>query len=250
MIENDYFMETIKKLDEQQVLDFDTDYIQGEDWNQLCEYLWVLFPDGNFSFLDIGGGNGVFCDKVLNAFPNSKAVLLDNSEYLISLNKQSGRKKIICNSVENVNRIFPEEKFDIVFLNLVLHHFVSNTYRATYKNVINTFRHLKSLLASGGYVYVFEDFYNGAVFDGLPSYLIYTLTSSKRLARLTRKLGANTCGFGVCFRSRKQWQKIIKKCGYEIFHEGKSHLFDFPLYKNILLHLGKVNMGYLWLKNK
>ncbi|MDR1633092.1 MAG: class I SAM-dependent methyltransferase [Dysgonamonadaceae bacterium] len=241
-------METIKKLDDRQVLNFDTDYIQDNDWDRLCEYLLILFPEGDFSFLDIGGGNGVFCDKVLNAFPQSTAVLLDNSEYLISLNKQSERKRIICDSVENIDILFPEEKFDVVFLNLVLHHFVSNSYKATYKNVTNTFFQLKSLLSPRGYVYVFEDFYNGAIFNGLPGYLIYTLTLSKIFARLTRKLGANTAGTGVCFRSRKQWGKIINKCGYKIIHEGESHLFTFPLWKKILLHMGKVNMGYLWLK--
>jgi len=248
---NDFCMETIKKLDEQQVLDFDTDYIQNKDWDKLCEYLEVLFPEGDFSFLDVGGGNGVFCDKVLSTFPKSTAVLLDNSEYLISLNTQSERKRIVCDSVENMDKIFTAEKFDVVFLNLVLHHFVSNSYKVTRNNVTNTFLRLKPLLSPRGYVYVFEDFYNGLIFDGLASYLIFTLTSSKMLAGLTRKLGANTGGTGVCFRSRKQWGKIIKESGYEIIHEGESHVFNkFPLYKRVLLHLGKVNMGYLWLKKE
>jgi len=241
---------TIKKLDEQQVLDFDTDYIQEEDWDKLCEYLRVLFPTGSFSFLDIGGGNGVFCDKVLNTFPQSKAVLLDNSEYLISLNTQSERKRIVCASVETIDKLFQGEQFDLIFLNLVLHHFVSTGYKSTYKNVKNTFLHLKPLLSSGGYIYVFEDFYNGRIFDGLTSYLIFSLTSSKTIAGLTRKLGANTGGVGVCFRSRKQWGKIIKECGYKIIHEGESHIFRFPFYKRLLLHMGKVNMGYLWLKKE
>jgi SAM-dependent methyltransferase len=241
-------METIKKLDEQQVLDFDTDYIQDEDWNKLCEYLRILFPDGVFNFLDIGGGNGVFCDKILAAFPQSKGVLLDNSEYLIALNKQSERKRIVCASVEHIDKLFQSEQFDVVFLNLVLHHFISNSYQSTYKNVKDTFLHLKPLLSSRGYVYVFEDFYNGLIFDNLPSHLIYILTSSKMLAGWTRRLGANTGGIGVCFRSKKQWKKIIDKCGYAIIHEGESHIFQFPFYKRLLLHLGKVNMGYLWLK--
>lgn len=243
-------MEAIKKLDEQQVLDFDTDYIRDEEWDKLCEYLWQLFPDGNFKFLDIGGGNGVFCDKVLDIFPQSKAVLLDNSEYLISLNKQSDRKRIICESVEKIDKLFQGEEFDVVFLNLVLHHFVSNNYKATYKNVKDTFLNLKLLLSSKGYVCVFEDFYNGLIFDGLPSHLIFALTSSKIFAGLTRKFGANTGGVGVCFRSKKQWIKIISECGYGIVHEGKSVVFEFPFYKRILLHLGKVNMGYMWLKKE
>jgi SAM-dependent methyltransferase len=243
-------MEHIKKLDDQQVLNFDTDYIQNKDWNKLCEYLSVLFPEGDFSFLDIGGGNGVFCDKVLETFPQSTAVLLDNSEYLISLNKSSTRKSVICDSVENVGMIIRDKKFDVIFLNLVLHHFVGNSYNATYKNVVNTFLHLKPLLSPRGNVYVFEDFYNGLIFDGLTGYLIFMLTSSKMLAGLTRRMGANTGGTGVCFRSKKQWEKIIRKCGYTIVHEGESHLFKFPLIKRLLLHMGKVNMGYLWLKKE
>jgi len=243
-------VETIKKLAEQQVLDFDTDYIQDKDWEKLREYLWVLFPKGNFNFLDIGGGNGIFCDKVLGTFPQSNAVLLDNSEYLISLNKRSERKKIVCDSVENIDKLFQGEEFDVVFLNLVLHHFVGNSYQSTYKNVRDTLLRLKPLLSSGGYVYIHEDFYNGLIFDGLPSYLIFTLTSNKMFSGFTRKLGANTGGVGVCFRSKKQWGKIINECGYNIIHQGDSVVFEFPLYKKLLLHLGKVNMGYMWLKKE
>jgi len=241
-------VETIKKLDEQQVLDFDTDYIRDEDWNQLREYLQALFPTGIFNFLDIGGGNGVFSDKVLDTFPRSQAVLLDNSEYLISLNKRSERKRIICDSVENIDKLFQGERFDVIFLNLVLHHFVSAGYKSTYQNVKDTFLRLKSLLSSGGYVYVMEDFYSGLIFDGFPGYLIFTLTSSKMFSGLTRKLGANTGGVGVCFRSKRQWEKIIKECSFKIVHQGDSVVFEFPLYKKLLLHLGKVNMGYMWLK--
>lgn len=241
-------MEVIKKLDEQQVKDFDTDYIEGKDWTDLSAYLSALFPEGAFCFLDIGGGNGVFCDKVLAAFPQASAVLLDNSEYLVALNEIRENKTIVCDSVENVTALFQDKKFDVIFLNLVLHHFVGNSYQATYQNVVNTLNNLKPLLSENGVVYIMEDIYNGLIFDSLPSFLIFTLTSSKKMAKITKRLGANTAGTGVCFRSEKQWKRIIDKCGYEIIREGDSHRFRFPLLKTLLLHLGKVGMKFLWLK--
>jgi ubiquinone/menaquinone biosynthesis C-methylase UbiE len=243
-------MEVIKKLDDRQVKDFDTDYIQGKDWEDLKDYLSICFPSGRFTFLDIGGGNGVFCDKVLAGFPKAQAVLLDNSEYLISLNRTQDNKVIICDSVENISSLFQTEKFDVIFLNLVLHHFVGNNYRLTYNNVVNVLESLKPLLSEKGRVYIMEDVYNGLLFDGLPSHLIYSLTSNKKIAKITKRFGANTAGVGVCFRSKKQWKRIFDRCGFDIIKTEDSERFKFSLPKVILLHLGKVGMQCFWLKKK
>ncbi len=244
-------MGTIKKLDEEQVYNFDTDYIQGADWVNLVEHLNKSFPDGEFSFIDVGGGNGVFCDKLLETFPKSKGVLIDNSEYLINLNKENPRKTIICDSVENINKLLPDEKFDVIFLNLVLHHFIGNSYKISRSIVENTLNNLYPLLSDRGLLYIMEDVYNGKYIDGLASYLIFSITSIKALGGITRRLGANTGGVGVCFRSRKQWLSLFDKCGYKVDKEDISHRFNnFPFYKRFILHMGDTGMVSFWLEKK
>ncbi len=58
--------------------------------------------------------------------------------------------------------------------------------------------------------------YDGAVFDALPSHLIYELTASKALAGITWRMGANTAGVGVCFRSKRGWEKVIDQAGLTV----------------------------------
>jgi 16S rRNA G1207 methylase RsmC len=62
------------------------------------------FPDGHFNFIDIGGGDGLFADKVLARFPNSHGTVLDNSQLLLKKNIPSSRKNIIFNSAENIKK--------------------------------------------------------------------------------------------------------------------------------------------------
>lgn len=96
----------IKKLSEDQVYDFDYKNINPRRWKVVKNLLdnSEFNYDRIFSFLDIGGGNGRFTDKVLETYPNSRGTVLDNSEYLLSKNIKHKQKSIICASVENMEK--------------------------------------------------------------------------------------------------------------------------------------------------
>jgi len=242
-------MNELKHLSEAQLETFNTEYVNGVFWDAIVNRIDRYFPDGQFTFLDIGGGNGVFTDRVLEHYPHSEAILLDNASNLIEINTQHPRKTILLDSVENMEKYFTVYDIDIVFINWVLHHLVSDTYKKTRSNVENTLAilHRNERIK---YVAVFENMYNGILFDTLPGKLIYHLTSLQSIKGLTRKMGANTAGVGVSFLSKKTWIKLFSS----IF-DGTNvsvvdfHFWEVPIIRKIFLHIKNIHMSLFWIKN-
>ncbi len=247
---NNQGAEAIKKLDDSQVEAFDTEYVEGGRWDAVKAYIDRDFPDGEFTFLDVGGGNGKFGDRLLLQYPRSKGTILDNSEVLLAKNLSHERKTVICDSVENLGRI--NAKFDVICVHWLLHHLVSDSYVLTRQNQLATLTMLTNLMTPRGRVSVFENMYNGWLIDGLPGWLIYHLTSAKAIAAITRRMGANTSGVGACFLSKKQWLTTI--------HDSRMHLRNYmepdkwvwPLKPEwrLFLHLGQIRVGHFWLNGE
>jgi hypothetical protein len=237
----------ITRLNDEQTKAFDSEEINDSKWELVKNKIITHFPHGDFVFIDLGGGNGRFTDRVLEAFPNSKGILLDNSAFLLSKNTTNERKTLICDTIQNMLQYTNE--VDIVFLNFVLHHLVDRTYQRTLSNI----KYIMSLASKviekrQGFVSIYEIMYNGYFLHNLPSRLIFNLTKNKVLARLSNKLGSNTAGVGVCFLSQRKWETIFKQTGFEIIDFIDVNTWFTPLSKKILLHLKKVGYGYFWLE--
>jgi len=242
-------MNEIKQLNADQLESFNTEYVNGVFWDAVVNQIDKHFTTGKFTFLDIGGGNGVFTDRILMHYPQSEAFLLDNASNLIEINTQHPRKTIILDSVENLEKYLNIYSIDIVFINWVLHHLVSNTYTNTRINIANILLIIKRNERIK-YLAIFENMYNGSVFDSLPSKLIYQITSLKSIKLLARKMGANTAGIGVCFLSKKMWIKLF--CN--IFGDANINVIDFhfwevPVIRKIFLHIKNIYMSLFWIKN-
>ena len=110
-------MNELKHLSADQLESFNTEYVNGVFWDTVVDHINRCFTTGEFVFLDIGGGNGVFTDRVLKHYPLSKAILLDNATNLIEINTQHPRKTIIMDSVENLESYLKTYTVDIVFIN-------------------------------------------------------------------------------------------------------------------------------------
>jgi ubiquinone/menaquinone biosynthesis C-methylase UbiE len=50
------------------------------------------FPSGDFSFLDVGGGNGTFADRLLETYQKAQGTVIDNVKYLLHQNFYHKRK--------------------------------------------------------------------------------------------------------------------------------------------------------------
>jgi len=207
-------METtpVRKLSDTQLQTFaDYDYVTDELFEGILAAIAHDFPDGVFSFLDVGGGRGFFADRLLTHFPNARATVLDNSELLLSMNAPDSRKTLLLASATDVAEHFHDRPFDIVFFNLSLHHFVAGSYAQTRALQRYAMEQVLTVLAPNGRVVVTENLFDGMFADNLPSFLVYTLTSSKVLAPIVKRFGANTAGCGVCFLSTEAWRREFRR---------------------------------------
>jgi len=240
-------MSTFKKLDETQVTAFNTDDVTDVLWNMVNQHIIRYFPDGNFKFIDIGGGNGNFTDRILNQYVKSKGILIDNSELLINTNKKNPRKLIINDSIENIDK-YIDFKVDIIFFNWLLHHLVSSSYSETINNIKGALLQSKSLVSSTGFISIFENMYDGLLVDNLPSHLIFHLTSSKLISPLIKRLGANTAGCGVGFLSQNKWCEVIKETGLDIISLSDDGLWYTPMHHKVFLHVKQRRVSHFWLR--
>lgn len=238
----------LRKLDDAQTSAFDTDYVEGGRWSSVKACVERDFPAGDFRFLDVGGGNGRFADRLLREYPGSTGTVLDNSEVLLARNTASARKSLVCDSVENLGRV--DGRFDLISVHWLLHHLVGESYRQTRRNQHAALESLRSLLTPRGRISMFENMYQGWVLESLPGRLIYQATSTRAIATVARRMGANTAGVGVCFLSRAQWLTTLRDCGFEVVRYTEPDHWTWPLRPawRVFLHLREIRVGHLWLR--
>jgi SAM-dependent methyltransferase len=235
--------ELFPKLDDSQLRHFDTEYVTPEIWKITEQWLVEAFPDGQFSFLDVGGGNGAFSDLLLNRFSGARGVLIDNGEALLASNQPHPRKTIICESAVDIDRRFKGQTFDLISFNWVLHHLVLRSYRSTCSLQARVVAAARDLLSKKGRLCVFENLYDGMFVDTLPGWLTYQLTSSDTLAPIVKRLGANTAGCGVCFRSQSQWEALFLQLGLEIKHFQMYGHLSIDKLRRLALHIRSARMA-------
>lgn len=238
----------MKKLDDSMVEAFDTDYVEGGRWDAVKARIDLDFPKGDFSFLDIGGGNGVFADRLLEAYPDARATVLDNSEVLLSRNQSNQRKTLLCESVENLGSI--TDRFDLVCVHWLLHHLVGDSYGQTRRNQLATLRGLAGYLTERGRISLFENMCNGWLIRNLPGWMIYQITSAKAIAAITRRMGANTAGVGVCYLSKNEWFSTVQESGYQILNYSEPDNWTWHVRPEwrIFLHVRNIRIGHFWLR--
>jgi len=241
-------MAAVKKLDDLQVESFDTDYVSGARWNAVKARIDKDFPGGYFNFLDVGGGNGVFADTLLETYPSARGTILDNSEVLLSRNKPNPRKTLVQESVENLGVI--TGKFDLVCVHWLLHHLVGTSYSETRHHQLSALSGIAAFLNDRGRISLFENVCNGWLIDNLPGWLIYHITSAKTIAAITRRMGANTAGVGVCYLSKNEWFSTIRVSRLDVLQYSEPDPWVWPIRPEwrAFLHVRNIRVGHFWLR--
>jgi hypothetical protein len=241
-------MSEIKTLDDSQLEDFDIAYVDDVKWEVIRRCIDRDFPQGDFHLLDLGGGNGRFADLVLSNYPGARATVLDNARTLLARNSEHPRKTLLYASAAELDEVDVEPP-DLITINWVLHHLVSDSHARSVRNMMDTLGACVRALTGRGRISVFEDLYDGILLDGLPSRLIFLLTSSRALSGLVGRMGANTAGVGVCFRSHRQWKRLFMNAGLELLEATRvPGPRAVPLRERIALHVGDRARGHYWLQ--
>ncbi|HEX3369164.1 MAG TPA: class I SAM-dependent methyltransferase, partial [Candidatus Cybelea sp.] len=96
-------MAAVRKLADNQLQTFShRDYVTDSLFDGIAQRAAADFRDGNFSFLDVGGGPGLFTDRLLERFPKSRGAVLDNSELLLAENTSNARKQLVLASATDM----------------------------------------------------------------------------------------------------------------------------------------------------
>jgi SAM-dependent methyltransferase len=236
-----------RQLENSQLQAFDKEFISGAMWDRVIEFIERDFGNDPFSLLDIGGGNGVFVDALLDRFPRSEATLVDNSELLLSKNAPRARKTLVCESVTNLEARLKGRRFDIIFMNWLLHHLVLGSYRQTRDLQTRTLGEVARLLGPRGRIHILECIYEGVLIPNLPGWMIYQMTSSRLMAPVARKLGANTAGCGVCFLNHSTWMANFEKASLKTVRAEHHPDWKPSLIRRLGLQLRTVHDTQYWL---
>lgn len=222
-----------RKLDQSQEAAFDQEYVDDAMWARVRPSLDPAAAKMR-RILDVGGGNGVFADRLLDEFPQAEGVVLDVSADLLGRNRESPRKKLVCGSGLALSQLFQPATFDLVCFNWVLHHFVGDTYAESRAMQLEGLRSARRLLAPGGAISIFENGYSG--WPMLPSSgrIIYEVTRSKIAAPFARFGGANTAGTGVCFASDAEWRETFREAGLEVVSSTVVRQWSVTLKRSLL----------------
>ncbi len=242
--------EEIRTLRKEQVQRFDKDFISDERFAGICACIDRDFPSGVFRFLDVGGGIGAFADRLLERYPEANGHVLDNSEPLLSRNVQHPRKVVQLGSIEDAPHLVAARGFDIVFFNYSLHHFVVDSYRRTRKVQRRAISDAASLLKSSGRLSIVENLCDGYI-PPLSGLLIFTLTSSKMLAPLVKRLGAKTAGTGICYLDRRSWEREINQANFQVTaFAADSKAPKWGFIRKLLLLIRDLRGGHYWAKSQ
>jgi ubiquinone/menaquinone biosynthesis C-methylase UbiE len=239
---------SIKTINSRQKELYET-YEEGSAKIYLDNYSSVLEKiktKDEIKILDIGGASGHYAMELYNylAEKKRKITVLDSAKYE-TWERYSKEIEFIEESVDNIENLFSENTFDIVFANRVFHHLVRGTWKETIDGIKKTTREIYQIVNNDGWLCITDHFYNGMMYDKSSSRIIYGLTSCplSAVVKMCKKLGAESAGVGVCFLSRKTWITYLEDAGFKIekINENKKEL-KLKLYKKILLCSKKITL--------
>jgi len=164
--------------------------------------------------IDMGGGCGFFAKRLMSQSDYMVRVV-DMDEASVAVCHESGIEAVLGDALN----IVVTGNEEIVTFNLILHHLVGKTEKATLElqtKALAVWRpHIRSVFV---HEYIYESYM--ANFSG---WLIYQITKNQVLSWFGRvvstivpSLKANTFGVGVRFRASDEWLRIFESAGYDV----------------------------------
>ena len=215
-------------LEQRQVMDYFNETTEFYDRSQLDdEYKFLSF----FSFeeevipkylghidscMDIGSGAGVFLRYVSGRYGVHNVVGIDISEGMLaqSLLDKPFQADLAQGSVLDLP--VREGRFDLVFMEEVLHHLVSKNRADSKKLARRAIGNIKRMIRPGGAFILREEYYESWFAPTLSSTLIMLLLSLFNALRMRLPHKEAHMGLKVSFYTRDEIRAMVEEAGGEI----------------------------------
>ena len=181
--------------------------------DQARDFALLFGNDGNQRRVtDMGGGCGFFARR-LKSQANYDVRVVDMDAASIDACRAAGVEATLGDAL---NPIIDGDE-DVVSFNLILHHLVASSERATrtlQSEALAVWKpHVRAVFVNE---YIYESY-----FGNLSGWLIFKITKSPVLSQIGRivsavipSLKANTFGVGVRFRASAEWIRLFDSAGY------------------------------------
>lgn len=191
-------------------------------WNRRKEQMQqVIDPNRQaVSLLDVGGGDGFLADRVLEAFPNVRATVVDISQQLLDRNRPHPRKTLVCSDLHDFFRSCPARTaVDVINFDVLLHHVLTPTsFRESRRMQSRVIEQAVRVLAEDGAISIREILYDSwPVLPRRATHWFLWYLSTRRLprplSRLLHALGVRSQGAGVCYLDETDLNAILHEHG-------------------------------------
>jgi ubiquinone/menaquinone biosynthesis C-methylase UbiE len=174
------------------------------------------YIDRVISCIDLGCGSGIFLNYIKKKYGVTYVFGLDISESMLTeaCKHKDGSVELAQGSILDLP--FDDKKFDLVYMDDVLHHIVSERRNESKRLAIQALENIKRITKPNGIFILREQYYE--------SYLIQTISSHTImfLLNLFNSLGIKLphkeahIGLLVTFYTRKELQQMIEEVGGRI----------------------------------
>lgn len=163
--------------------------------------------------LDVGGGIGTTALALVHALPHVHVDVIERSDVAKQL---AISHSSIHFTYQDFFDFVPQQKYDAIVFRTVLHHFIADTQPATHALQQRALLRSKDSLTAGGQLFITENFYEPFFGKDTTGALIYQITALQSVQHMVRRLGANTAGEGVRFRSLAAWKNMFAECSLQL----------------------------------
>lgn len=194
--------------------------------NGYNDYLKKYIGTDEILILDIGGGAGYFANEIKAFYnqnnTNASVNVIDNCQYNEWL--LFDNVNFIAESAFTALDKFPDSSVDICFLNMILHHLTTDTYKKTRKSQQELLEMIYKKIKPDGYVCITECYNQNPIIRGFSTPVAYLLSSIELpiLKKIAKKIGVGVTGAAVCFLSNESWEKLFSKIGFKIIDNQES----------------------------
>ena len=170
------------------------------------------------NIIDIGGGGGHFANTVKSFYDGGGATtnmtVIDYCKY-DEWEEFEGINFIHENAFDALKKV-ENDCADIIFINATLHHLTFDTYKKTRGAQKSILELAYSKIKKHGYLCLRENYAQCPIIGGISMPLVYYMTKSQNpiTIKISKKMGANSAGVGVCFFSPALLVRTLRKIGF------------------------------------